>query len=151
LIFGEEPRNHLPSACIEAAVYRGKVRDSDALVHSQTIAGLVDYQIDDAVIFVDRFMLKPARKGVGREDYPQYALPAVHEAIVNAVAHRDYSISGSRIRLFLYDDRLELMSPGGLPNTITLETLPYRQFTRNQLLVSLLAKLRSRNAQGGVE
>lgn len=63
--------------------------------------------------------------------------------MVNAVAHRDYAISGSRIRLFLLADRLELSCPGGLPNTLTLETLPYRVFTRNQLLVSFLSKMAS--------
>jgi len=68
----------------------------------------------------------------------------VHEAIVNAVAHRDYSIAGSKIRLFLFADRMEIYSPGGLPNTITLETMPYRVFTRNQLLVSLLSRMKSR-------
>lgn len=143
LVFGQTPREHLPSAYIEAAIYRGTTPDSDALVNAEVIDGPVSRQIDLAVAFVERFMLRPARKGVGREDFPQYALPSVHEAVVNAVSHRDYSIAGSKIRLFMYDDRLELMSPGGLPNTITLETLPYRQFTRNQLLVSFLSRLRS--------
>ncbi|MBN1612583.1 MAG: putative DNA binding domain-containing protein [Polyangiaceae bacterium] len=144
LVFGAQPQHHLASACIDAAVYRSTSLDSDDLVHSQRIDGTVVEQIDDAVAFVQRFMLMPARKDVGRQDFPQYALGAVHEAIVNAVAHRDYSISGSRIRLFLYSDRMEIYSPGGLPNTITLETLPYRVFTRNQLLVAFLSKLRSR-------
>ena len=89
-------------------------------------------------------MLKPARKPGGREDHPQYVLGAVREAIVNAVAHRDYSISGSKIRLFLFADRLELYSPGALPNTLTVETMPYRVFTRNQLLVSFLSRMNSR-------
>ena len=144
LAFGIGPQAHLPSAYIEAAVYRGTAPDSNQLVHSETIKGTVDAQIDNAVAFVKRFMLKPSIKKEGRMDFPQYAISAVHEAIVNAVAHRDYSISGSKIRLFMYDDRLELMSPGGLPNTITLETLPYRQFTRNQLLVSFLSKMKSK-------
>ena len=68
----------------------------------------------------------------------------VDEAIVNAVAHRDYAISGSKIRLFLFADRLELYSPGKLPNTITLDEMPYRTFTRNQLLVSFLSRIRSK-------
>ena len=71
---------------------------------------------------------------------PQYDLGAVHEAIVNAIAHRDYSIAGSKTRLFLFADRLELYSPG----TLTIETLPFRVFTRKQLLVSFLSRLKSR-------
>lgn len=144
LAFGKAPRAHLPSAYIEAAVYRDSALTSNDLVHSEQIGGRVDAQIDDATAFVERFMLKPARKPAGREDYPQYDIGAVHEAIVNAVAHRDYSIAGSKIRLFLFADRLELYSPGGLPNTLTIETMPFRVFTRNQLLVSFLSRMKSR-------
>jgi predicted HTH transcriptional regulator len=117
---------------------------SEDLVHAEQIEGRVDDQIDEATVFVDRFMLKPATKPVGRVDHPQYDLGAVHEAIVNAVAHRDYSITGSKIRLFLFSDRLELYSPGRLPNTLTVETMAYRVFTRNQLLVSFLSRMKSR-------
>ena len=144
LAFGSAPRRYLPSAFIEAAVYRGRRLSSENLVHSDSIDGSATSQIDDATAFVNRFMLRPARKPVGRVDYPQYEIGAVYEAVVNAVAHRDYSISGSKIRLFLFDDRLELYSPGSLPNTLTLETMPFRVFTRNQLLVSFLSKIRSR-------
>jgi predicted HTH transcriptional regulator len=146
LCFSKEPSRHVPGAWIDAAVYRGIRRHSDDLVHHDAIRGSLNHQIDDAVEFVGRFMLKPARKNVGREDFPQYALGPVHEAIVNAVAHRDYSIAGSKIRLFLYADRLELLSPGGLPNTVTLESLRFRQFTRNQLLVSFLSKMTSQRS-----
>ena len=144
LVFGTLPQVHLPCAYVEAAVYRGSRLTSDDLVHSESIKGRVGAQIDDATAFVERFMLKPARKPDGREDHPQYEGGAVHEAIVNAVAHRDYSISGSKIRLFLFADRLELYSPGALPNTLSVETMPYRVFTRNQLLVSFLSRTRSR-------
>ena len=75
---------------------------------------------------------------------PHYDLDVVDEAIVNAVAHRDYAIAGSKIRLFLFADRLELYSPGKLPNTITLDDMPYRTFTRNQLLVNFLSRIRSK-------
>ena len=144
LAFGKAPQVYLPSASMEAAVYRGSRLTSDDLVHGDSIKGRIDTQIDDSAAFVERFMLKPARKPLGRVDYPQYEIGAVHEAIVNAVAHRDYSNPGSKIRLFLFADRLELYSPGGLPNTITLDTMPYRVFTRNQLLVSFLSRMRSR-------
>lgn len=145
LAFGKDPQEHLPSSYIEAAVYRTDRLTSDDLIHADRIGGRTDEQIDQATDFVKRFMLKPARKPSGREDYPQYDIGAVHEAIVNAIAHRDYSISGSKIRLFLFSDRLELYSPGGLPNTLTIETMPYRVFTRNQLLVSFLARMKSRH------
>ncbi len=143
LAFGRDPQKQLPSAFIQAAVYRRRQLDSDDLVHSEAIAGTVDSQIDGATAFVDRLMLRPARKPAGREDFPQYDIGAAHEAIVNAIAHRDYSISGAKLRLFLFADRLELYSPGSLPNTLTLATMPYRVFTRNQLLVRFLSKMTS--------
>ena len=68
----------------------------------------------------------------------------VIEAVVNAFAHRDYAISGAKIRLLLFADRLELYNPGKLPNTPTLDDMPYRTFTRNQLVVSFLSRTRSK-------
>ena len=65
---------------------------------------------------------------------------AVFEAIVNAVAHRDYSIYGSKIRLQLFADRLEIYSPGSIPNTMTIESISQRQSARNELISSLLAR-----------
>jgi predicted HTH transcriptional regulator len=64
----------------------------------------------------------------------------VFEAVTNAVAHRDYSMAGAKVRLRLFDDRLELYSPGMLPNTMTPESLPFRQAARNEALTSLLAR-----------
>jgi predicted HTH transcriptional regulator len=125
-------------------VYRGELLSSDDLVHAEKLQGRVDTQIDDATSFVERFMLRPARKPAGREEYPQYDIGAIHEAIVNAVAHRDYSIAGSKTRLFMFADRIDLYSPGALPNTLTIETMPYRVYTRNQLLTSFLSRMRSR-------
>ncbi len=81
-----------------------------------------------------------ARKIPERQDFPQYSINAVFEAIVNAVAHRDYSIYGSKIRLHMFDDRLEIFSPGAIPNTMTIDSLPLRQYARNELITSLLAK-----------
>ena len=65
---------------------------------------------------------------------------AVFEALVNAVAHRDYSVAGARVRLHLFGDRLELYVPGALANTLTPESLHLRQANRNELIVSLLAR-----------
>ncbi len=143
LIFGTSPQNYMQNAYIEAAVYKSIQFTSDDLVHSERIESTVDTQIESAIKFVDRFMLKPARKPAGRIEYPQYDLRAIREAIVNAVAHRDYSIRGSKIRMFLFSDRIEIYSPGDLPNAITIELMAYRVFTRNQLLVNFLSRIKA--------
>ena len=149
LAFGRDPQTYLSSAYVEAAAYRGDRLSSDDLVHAAQLRGRSDQQIDEATAFVERFMLKPARKPTGREDFPQYEMGAIHEAIVNAVAHRDYALGGAKLRLFLLADRLELYSPGAPPNTLTLETMPYRVFTRNQLLVTFLSRMKSRRTGRG--
>ena len=81
-----------------------------------------------------------ARKSLGRTDLPQYETTAVFEALVNAVAHRDYSLQRSKIRPRMFSDRLELYSPADLVNTMTPSTMAYRQATRNEVIASLLAK-----------
>ena len=140
LVFATEPTEFLASGSIEAACYRGTRLSSDDLLHAERLAGAVADQIDAGIAFVVRFMHTAGAPTAGA----RYDIDVVDEAVVNAVAHRDYAISGSKIRLFLFSDRLELYSPGTLPNTITLDDMPYRTFTRNQLLVSFLSRLRSK-------
>ena len=144
LAFATEPTELLASGSIEAACYRGTRLSSDDLVHAERLAGPVSDQIDAGIAFVARFTQAPGGDRATSDDDAPYDLDVVDEAVVNAVAHRDYAISGSKIRLFLFVDRLELYSPGNLPNTITLDDMPYRTFTRNQLLVSFLSRLRSK-------
>ena len=81
-----------------------------------------------------------ATKATARTEHPQFSDRAVFEALVNAAAHRDYSIAGARIRLHLFGDRLELYVPGALANSLTLDSLHLRQASRNELIVSLLAR-----------
>ena len=139
LVFATEPTDFLQSGSIEAARYGGTRLSSDDLIHAERLAGPASDQIDAGIAFVTRFM-----QGGDSPDAPQYDIDVVDEAIVNAVAHRDYAIAGAKIRLFLFADRLEIYSPGKLPNTITLDDMAYRTFTRNQLLVGFLSRIRSK-------
>jgi predicted HTH transcriptional regulator len=128
-------------ARIEAVAYAGTKQDSNQQLDARTITGPADTQILDAFHFCIRNMATSATKAPARVETPQFSHRAVFEALVNAVAHRDYSIAGSKIRLFLFEDRMELYSPGGLPNTLTLQSMALRQFTRNETLVGLLNRL----------
>ena len=145
LMGSDQPERWLPHAYIQAVAYRG--RDVPGSLESQwyqvdarDITGTLDRQVTEACRFVSRNQRVRARKTMGRVDQPQYDMTAVFEAIVNAVAHRDYSMHGSRIRLRLFSDRIELNSPGSLPNTMTVDDLAYRQSSRNEMLTSLLAR-----------
>ncbi len=146
LIASREPHQWLPNAFVQAVAYRGDVarpnRPGEAYqLDAADITGPLDTQIIDACRFVARNMRIAATKDIGRTDYPQFHLGAVFEAIVNAVAHRDYSMAGSKIRLRVFSDRLELYSPGALANSMDVASLPYRQAARNEAVVSLLARL----------
>lgn len=145
LLGARQPERWLRSAFIQAVAYRGE-RVGDApengayQLDARDITGPLDAQVLEACRFVLRNQRVAARKVVGRTDLPQYDITAVFEAVVNAVAHRDYSMHGSKIRLRMFSSRLEIYSPGAIPNTMTVETLAYRQASRNETITSLLAK-----------
>lgn len=134
------PEQYLGSAFIQAVAYQGRERNAAYQLDATDITGPLDAQIAGAFRFVRKNMSVHAVKTPARQEIPQYAPQAVFEALVNAVAHRDYSIQGSKIRLHLFADRLELFSPGAIPNTMTIDSLPLRQSARNELLTSLLAR-----------
>ena len=135
----------IPSAYIQAVAYRGTtIRTGDSTdpyqLDAVDLVGPLDAQVVGACEFVAKNMKVSAFKNQGRTDQPQFDMTAVFEAVVNAVAHRDYSISGSKIRLRVFDDRLELYSPGALPNTMDIENIVHLQSSRNEIITSLLAK-----------
>ncbi|MDP2361875.1 MAG: ATP-binding protein [bacterium] len=135
---------HLPNAFIQAVAYRGTSvaqAGSAYQLDARDITGPLDEQIFATCGFVDKNMsIGAVKRNGGREDRPQFDALAVFEAVTNAVAHRDYSMAGSKIRLRLFADRLEIYSPGAIPNTMTVDSLPYRQAARNEALTSLLAR-----------
>lgn len=138
--------HHLPGAFIQAVAYQDESMLPEGAapyqLDAQDITGPLDEQIMAACAFVRRNMRVAGFKHPegGRSDLPQFDMLAVFEAITNAVAHRDYSMPGSKIRVRLFGDRLEILSPGMLPNTMTTESLPFRQAARNEALTSLLAR-----------
>lgn len=150
LLCCQEPTRFLPNALVAAVHYRGTAQDSNYQQDAEEFSGPLDRQIFDALAWVRRNMSVAASKSPARHDHPEFADRAVFEALVNAVAHRDYSIYGSRVRLFLFDDRLELYSPGPPPNSIALDSLALRQATRNELITSLLARCPVEDANGGL-
>ena len=136
----QQPEQFLPGAGIAAVRYRGTDRASGQ-ADAQEISGPINQQITQALAFAERNMRVGARKAPARENLPEYSTRAIFEGLVNAVVHRDYSIRGSRIRLSIFSDRLELCSPGSLPNSLTIESMMERQSTRNEVLTSILGRM----------
>ena len=148
LLCASRPEDHIPGALIEAVRYRGVVLGRADQHDAAAITGPLDRQIRDAVNFARLNTRVAARKAPGRVEIPQFSPRAVFEAIVNAVVHRDYTMENAKIRLFIFDDRIELYSPGALPNTLPIEAMRNRQATRNETLASMLRKLTVGDIEG---
>jgi ATP-dependent DNA helicase RecG len=139
LLFGKDPQQFLRGSDITAARFAGKEM-GDVFIR-QDINGTLPQQIRR----VETFLVDSLRKGVqlsgkmARTEQLEYPLQAVRELVVNAVAHRDYSIQGDGIRLYLFSDRLEITSPGGLPGPVTLDNIVDERFSRNSAIVQVLS------------
>ncbi len=140
LLCTEEPQRWMPHAQIQAVSYRGDRPDENYQEDARDIAGPLDAQVEEALHFVRRNSRIEATKATARTERPQFSERALFEALVNAVAHRDYSMAGARIRLHMFADRIELCVPGGLANTLTPDSMHLRQYNRNELIVSLLTR-----------
>ena len=101
LLCTPEPQRWMPAAYIQAVFYARDRVDEHYQIDAKDIMGPLDVQVSEAFDFVRRNMRIGAVKQLGREEVPQYSEQAVFEALANAVAHRDYSIAGSRIRLHM--------------------------------------------------
>jgi ATP-dependent DNA helicase RecG len=152
LLFGENPNRRLPQAGVTAIAFPGLEKEY-ATVDEERIRGplvsLVSARgrtlekgvIDRTVDFVTRNMGSMAwLEGGRRRKKKAFPPEAVREAVVNAVAHRDYAREGTDIEVSLYSDRLEVISPGRLPNGVTIEKMREGvvRVARNELLKEIL-------------
>jgi ATP-dependent DNA helicase RecG len=140
LLFGRAPQQFVRSAEIICVRYAGEEM-SDEFVR-QDISGTLPDQIRQAEAFVFTNMRREMRiNGLARQDSTEYPLAVVREAIVNAVCHRDYSIRGEGVRVFMFSNRLEVYSPGRLPGHVTLHNLKDERYSRNEAIVAVLSDM----------
>ncbi len=138
LLFGRDPQRFLRSAEIICVRYASEEM-SDEFVR-QDIGGPLVEQIRQAEAFLMGNMRRGMRiTGMAREDVSEYPMAVVREALVNAVAHRDYSIRGEGIRLLMFKNRLTVYSPGRLPGHVTLDNLRDERYSRNEAVVAILS------------
>jgi len=146
MLFAEDPQRFVSQA--ELACVRFKGTDVVSYIDRRDLHGPLYQLVDDAEQFIYRHMKVGRRiEGFVGVEYREYPHEAVREAIVNAVVHRDYSRRGQRIRLFMFDDRIEVYSPGPLPPGVSLEKmrrLEPQSVLRNPIIVGLFRDLGSR-------
>ena len=141
LMCTNNPEEDIYNSFIQAVYYRSESRDANFQINALDCRGPLDQQILQAYKFVKQHNWVSAKKETWRQERPQYSMRSIFEAIVNAVVHRDYSLYGSKIRLFMYSDRIEIYSPGRLANSLTVDNLIENQVTRNEMLARLLSEL----------
>lgn len=179
LLFGSQPKKYMPQSGISAVSYTGKEKDYEARARQTLRGPLVSLfgpddgvgspypklprtfsesdaaretgVIEQALDFVRRntAVVAAIDSGGQRQERWDYPLDTVREAVVNAVAHRDYTIAVTDIEMSIYADRLEIVSPGRLPNTVTVDKMRagYRA-SRNELIKEVLRDYRYIEATG---
>jgi ATP-dependent DNA helicase RecG len=138
LIFGKDVERFFPQCEITLVRYRGREM-SDEFIREDVRDTLVE-SVRRAELWLSENMRRGSRMaGFERQDWTQLPLGAVREVLVNAVAHRDYSVRGEGIRIALFSDRMECYSPGRLPGHVTLQNIVEERFSRNETLVQVLS------------
>jgi predicted HTH transcriptional regulator len=146
LAVGRSPQAALPEATVQCARFRGV--GADEFLDRVEISGNLPQQLRQAQVFVRRNTALAARiGGLEREDVPEYPTIAVREAIVNALLHRDYSRT-AKTNINIFDNRLEIISPGGLLPTLSIDDLDGTHEPRNRALGALLLWLRVAESWG---
>lgn len=147
LLFAEAPQAFLPEAFIRVLRYRGRERGSGArqqLIEDIRLEGPIPQQLSGAREQIER--LQPTRRALGAggtfEDLPLVPADAWLEGIVNAAVHRSYSMVGDHVRVEIFDDRIEISSPGRFPGLVDLNhPLETTRFARNPRIARVCADL----------
>lgn len=143
LLFAKNPSLYFPHARLRFLRYEGVAQKTGSrlnIVKDQSFDGplpTIIRQVKSAVLAQLREFQFLGEDGKFKTvpEYPEFAW---FEGVVNALVHRDYSFRGDYIRVSMYDDRLEIFSPGSLPNVVTLENMRYTRYSRNPRIARAL-------------
>ncbi len=141
LLFGKRPQSFLPQSGLIFVKFMGKeARGRDGVAgygRRVEVEGPISRIIERAWnVVMEEMQVEAVVTGLRRVERPEYPPFALREALVNATCHRDYRLSGRRVEVRMYEDRLEVISPGGLPGYITLDNIVEEHFSRNPRLVA---------------
>lgn len=142
LLFGKNTALKLPAFIVKCISYPGTDVDCDEYIDSQDISGTLEDVFDNTLGFILR-NVRREQNGQGVNSLGQLKIPKIvfEELVVNALIHRDYFISAA-IRIFIFSDRIEIISPGHLPNNLTIENIKSGNSNmRNPVLASFATKL----------
>jgi len=142
LLFGKNNKHRLPAFIVKCVTYPSTEIDEDKYIDSQDISGTLKSVFDDTMGFILR-NLKRVQKDKNVNSLGELEIPKIvfEELIANALIHRDYFISAP-IRIFIFSDRIEIISPGHLPNNLTIENIKSGNSNiRNPILATFATKV----------
>jgi ATP-dependent DNA helicase RecG len=140
LFFARNVRHFFNQAYVSCLLAKGA--DKVHILDRKDFDGGVVADIEDALRFIERNTRTAYRiERLQRENIPEYPMKALREAITNAVMHRDWFIDGANVFVEIYTDRIEVVSPGGLPKGMTLADLGRKSVRRNALIADLLHRI----------
>lgn len=141
MAFGKEPQRYPQTGnfWVECVAYAGEDRASDVILVGEG-KGRLDEQVERAIGWVRGLGKIEYYQGLVREDTPLVPVKALREILVNAVVHRDYAITGSKVLLEVFSDRIVITSPGTLPNHMTVESVVAggHPKSRNELMANYM-------------
>lgn len=141
LLFGKNPHHFFPQVGVVIVRFKGTSLREAALTSERysrriEVVGPAPRLVEGAwQALFDEIHQRSVTNGLARQEHYEYPIEAVREAVVNAICHRDYRITGQRIEIRLFDDRMEVISPGRLPGHITLDNILDEHYSRNPRLV----------------
>jgi len=142
LFFAKEPQRYRPAFCIKAISFVGNSIGGSTYRDSRDIIGTIPELFNESILFFKQ-NLKYIQKGqnFNKPGILEISEIALEELLQNALVHRDYS-KNAPIRLMIFDNRIEIVNPGCLPNSLTVENIKVgNAAVRNNLLVSYCSKL----------
>ena len=140
LFFAKNVRHFFNQAYITCLLAKGT--DKVHVLDRKDFDGGIVADIEDAMRFIERNTRTAYRiERLQRENIPEYPMKALREVITNAVMHRDWFVDGANVFVELYTDRIEVISPGGLPKGMTLADLGRKSIRRNALIADLLHRI----------
>ena len=139
ILFASEPRDFIRGAAVQLVRRSGVGPGPGPSAAREECAGPLVETVDCCLRFIGRHTRRfEAVAGLWRETLPEYPQAALREAIVNALAHRDYGLDGATVDVTVWDDRIEVRSPGPLPGHITVDNMRDEHYSRNPRIMRVL-------------
>lgn len=142
LLFARQPTRYVKAAAVQAVRRVGVGPGPGPVSSREDIDGPIPILLERTLSFVNRHTSsRQAVVGTHRETFAEYPPAVLREAILNALAHRDYGLVGATVDVTIWDDRIEVHSPGPLPGHITTENMRNEHFSRNRRIMRVLKTL----------